>query len=93
MIRIEQSQQFKRDIKAYQHKRKTLAKLIEVLRMIEREEKLPARLRAHKLHGRYANHWECHVESDSLLIWIYYTDEGECAAELIRFGSHSELFG
>ena len=56
MIRIEQSQQFKRDIKAYQHKRKTLAKLIEVLRMIEREEKLPARLRAHKLHGRYANH-------------------------------------
>lgn len=56
MIRIEQSQQFKRDIKAYQHKRKTLEKLIEVLRMIEREEKLPARLRAHKLHGRYANH-------------------------------------
>lgn len=32
---------------------------------------------------------ECHVENDTLLIWI---DENENLIRLIRFGSHSELF-
>ena len=32
---------------------------------------------------------ECHIESDFLLIWM---DEEEGIVELVRLGSHSELF-
>ncbi len=32
---------------------------------------------------------ECHIESDFLLIWI---DEQKGIVELVRLGSHSELF-
>ncbi len=32
---------------------------------------------------------ECHVESDFLLIWI---DEETDVIEIVRIGSHSELF-
>ncbi|MBD5179991.1 MAG: hypothetical protein HDT01_01680 [Bacteroidales bacterium] len=32
---------------------------------------------------------ECHVESDTLLIWW---DEESDIIKLIRFGTHSELF-
>lgn len=33
---------------------------------------------------------ECHVENDSLLIWY---DKKKNVVELVRLGSHSELFG
>ena len=33
---------------------------------------------------------ECHINSDFLLIWI---DEARDIIELVRLGSHSELFG
>ena len=44
----------------------------------------------HKLKGEYSGYWECHVEPDLLLIW----DESEklMLLELVRTGTHSDLF-
>lgn len=44
----------------------------------------------HKLHGEYNGCMECHINGDFLLIWF---DEANDIIELIRLGSHSELFG
>lgn len=33
---------------------------------------------------------ECHIENDTLLIWY---DKEQNVVELVRLGSHSELFG
>jgi len=46
--------------------------------------------KAHKLSGEYKGYWECHVKPDLLLIW----DENEqiMLLELVRTGSHSDLF-
>ncbi|GGB08335.1 type II toxin-antitoxin system YafQ family toxin [Mucilaginibacter rubeus] len=46
--------------------------------------------KAHKLSGSYKGYWECHVKPDLLLIW----DENEQInlLELVRTGSHSDLF-
>ena len=33
---------------------------------------------------------ECHIEGDFLLIWV---DEVNNIIELVRLGSHAELFG
>ena len=44
----------------------------------------------HKLSGNYKGYWECHVKPDLLLIW----DENEQInlLELVRIGTHSDLF-
>jgi len=44
----------------------------------------------HKLSGNYKRYWECHVKPDLLLIW----DENEQInlLELVRTGTHSDLF-
>ena len=42
------------------------------------------------LTGNYAGHMECHIEGDFLLIWF---DPDTDEINLVRLGSHSELFG
>jgi mRNA interferase YafQ len=46
--------------------------------------------KVHKLSGSYKGYWECHVKPDLLLIW----DENEHInlLELVRTGTHSDLF-
>ena len=57
--------------------------------MLENEMELPAELKAHKLTGKYKGCMECHIEGDFLLIWF---DEDSNFIDIIRIGSHSELF-
>lgn len=83
------STQFKKDFKRYRNQPKKLAKLLEVLRMLENEENLPAELKAHKLAGEYKDCMECHIAGDFLLIWF---DDEKGTVDLIRLGNHSELF-
>jgi len=42
----------------------------------------------HPLRGDYSGCYECHIEGDFLLIWIDSRN-----IEIIRIGSHSELYG
>ncbi len=45
--------------------------------------------RAHTLGGQYKAHWECHVETDFLLIW-HYAPNNEIV--FVRTGTHADLF-
>lgn len=45
----------------------------------------------HKLTGDYKNCYECHIKPDLLLIWQEMKTEINII-EVIRIGSHSELF-
>ena len=44
----------------------------------------------HKLKGEYKGYWECHVKPDLLLIWN--EDSEIMLLELVRTGTHSDLF-
>lgn len=44
----------------------------------------------HRLRGKFNNYWECHVKPDLLLIWN--ENNTLTQIELIRAGSHSDLF-
>jgi mRNA interferase YafQ len=44
---------------------------------------------AHKLSGQWNGFWECHVEPDWLLVWHDANDD----LELVRLGTHADLFG
>ena len=52
------------------------------------DEPLPAEYKDHELNGDWADHRECHVGGDFLL--IYRADDKEVI--FVRAGTHSELF-
>lgn len=58
--------------------------------MLQHEQPIPLEYSPHMLHGNYKGCMECHIESDFLLIWV---DPNTNIIELVRLGSHSELFG
>ncbi len=80
--------QFDRDLKKAYRRGKEPAKLWTVVERLARGEALPARYRPHRLSGEWADHRECHIEPDWLLIW-YETDT---ELVLVRLGTHADLF-
>lgn len=53
-------------------------------------EALPRKHLEHSLSGNYKNYRECHIFPNLLLIYAH--DHQKQILELVRIGSHSELF-
>ncbi|MGI6232972.1 MAG: type II toxin-antitoxin system YafQ family toxin [Prevotella sp.] len=86
--RLHPTSQYKKDFKRYLNQPKKLMALQKILVCLENGKPIPEENHPHQLHNDYADCWECHIQGDFLLIWI--NDE---VIELVRLGSHSELFG
>lgn len=89
MKKIVYTTRAKKDLKKYRHQHKKMKDLFQVLDILAKGEELPENYRPHKLIGKYKGCMECHVQGDFLLIWI---DVNTDTIEIIRVGSHSELF-
>lgn len=81
--------QFKRDRKRASKRGWDIAHLDRILTRLIANETLEARYKVHPLRGSYAGHWECHIESDVLLIW-YYAEGNQIV--FVRTGTHADLF-
>lgn len=81
--------QFKKDLKRYKYKIEIIDKLEVLLKLLVNGQPIPAENKPNILTGNYRGYMECHVESDTLLIWW---DKEDGIIKLVRFGSHSELF-
>ena len=90
MKSLKASSQFKKDYKRFRNNPKKVKKLFEILNLLKCEATIPEAYRPHLLTGNYAGHMECHIEGDFLLIWF---DPNTDQIDLVRLGSHSELFG
>ena len=88
MRSVNQTSQFKKDVKRIIKRGWNTPKLKVVIRLLENAEKLPASNKDHKLKGTYKDCRECDIEPDWLL--IYRIDGSDLW--LIRTGSHSDLF-
>ncbi len=88
MLSIVWQSQFKKDFKNTKKRRKNLDKLAHIITELQHGKQLPPKNKNHKLKGKYIDYWECHIESDWLLIYKLTSLE----LILIRTGSHSELF-
>ncbi len=88
MLTVITTKKFQKDVKRVKKQGKKLILLKEVITDLTNENPLPAKFRDHKLTGNYANHRECHIMPDWLL--IYKLEEHKIIFE--RTGSHSELF-
>ena len=90
MKNLQPTTQYKKDLKRYQHDPKKLTLLRQLLFLLKNEKPIPAKYQPHTLQGNYKGCMECHIQGYFLLIWF---DETRNIIELVRLGSHSELFG
>ena len=81
---------FKRDYKLMLKRHLPIEKLQTIVEKLRNGEELPPANRDHALTGNWANHRECHIAPDWLL--IYQIHEDILILELTRTGSHSDLF-
>lgn len=79
-----------RRVKANPRHRKLDDLLIPVLELLANDQPLPTANRDHALSGDWVDHRECHVRPDLLLI---YRKPDPQTLQLVRLGSHSDLFG
>lgn len=87
MKKIYPSTQFKKDYKRYRNNPKLIEALGNIIDMLANEQDIPQENRPHPLKGEYKGCMECHIGGDFLLIWV-----SNDVIELVRLGSHSELF-
>ena len=92
MLKIEYTGQFKKDYKLAIKRNYNIDELVSVIYMLSNEEKLPDRFRDHALvnYSKNSNVRECHIKPDWLLIYRVYSDR--LVLELLRTGTHSDLF-
>jgi len=86
---IRQSTKFRRDVKRLQRQRKDLSRLEIMIKVLVVQEAPDDQYRDHALIGNWKGFRECHIQPDWLL--IYRTEDEEL--QLVRTGSHAELFG
>ena len=82
--------QFKRDYKRIKKRRFNIAELQTVVTLLAEGITLPETYRDHALIDSYSNARECHIRPDWLL--IYSISNETLILELMRTGSHSDLF-
>lgn len=87
---VDWTSRFKKDYKRAIMRGKDKAKIDTVIRKLANGEELPPANHDHPLGGNWANHRECHIAPDWLL--IYQIHENVLVLELTRTGSHSDLF-
>lgn len=90
MKTIHYSTKAKKDLKKYRNNIQLMKALFDVLNRLKKRESIPKEYKPHELIGNYKDCMECHVGNDFLLIWIDATSD---VVEVVRLGSHSELFG
>ena len=92
MRRIERTNAFRRDFKREmrgQHRRDLEDLLTAAVSLLAEDKPLPEKNRDHGLAGEWDDFRECHLKPDLLLI---YRKPDEEVLQLVRVGSHSELF-
>ena len=80
---------FKRISKTGVFKPSLKSVLYPVLDDLRQQKPLAERLRDHPLRGQWHDCRECHVRPDLLLVYRCTT----ASIQLLRLGSHSEIFG
>jgi len=93
MRRIERTNAFKRDYKRERsglHKPHLEELLFAMISLLAEDKPLPEKNRDHSLGGEWREYRECHLRPDLLLIYRKPNSE---VLQLVRLGSHNELFG
>jgi mRNA interferase YafQ len=64
--------------------------LRDVMSLLAQSGNLPDKYKPHKLSGKYAGCWECHIKPDWLLVWKQ--NDTVLTLLFLYTGTHSDLF-
>ena len=84
------STKFERDVKRCKKRDLNIKRLLDAVEILKEKGSLPPEYRPHKLSGKYAGLWECHIQPDWLLVWDQ--NDTELTLLLTDTGTHSDLF-
>ena len=87
---IEYTGSFKKDYKRCMKRHCDMTLLKHAIALLAETGTLPKEYKPHKLSGKYQDLWECHLESDWLLVW--QQDENVLRLLFYRTGTHFDLF-
>lgn len=90
MYKIKYSHKFVKAVRKCVKRGLDIKKLQKVVSILEECGTLPQQYRPHKLVGKYAGKWECHISPDWLLIWDQ--NDTELILLFLDTGSHSDIF-
>lgn len=90
MYSVSYTGQFKRSLKKCVKRGLDLKVFTDTLDILQQTGTLPPEYKSHKLSGKYAGCWECHMQPDWLLVW----KQNDTVLELLLVdtGTHSDLF-
>ena len=88
--RVFTSRQFDKSYKKCVRRGLDMSKFKDAVSILMENGSLPIQYRPHKLSGKYKGKWECHIESDWLLVWDQ--NDTELTLLFIDTGTHSDLF-
>jgi mRNA interferase YafQ len=89
MLSIERHKQFHKDFSTSKLSEKHFAKFIVYLAALIQDKPLPHEAHDHELEGEWKGFREFHISGDLLIIYRRTDD----VVNLIRMGSHAQLFG
>lgn len=90
MYKVRYAASFQKDVERCKRKGLDLECLWSVVEVLASEGTLSAEHNPHELTEEYAGYWECHIDSDWLLIWRQ--DNNQLTLLLTNTGTHQELF-
>ena len=88
MYRLHLTKKFTKDAKKLN--KNDLFHTMEVLKILEKGEKLDPKYKDHALKGKLSGARDCHIRFDLVLIYKYNNEVLEIVA--LRIGKHSEVF-
>ena len=87
------STQYKKDLKLARKRNLPEEELNQVVFNLASDSPLAAKYRDHELYNQFKGFRECHIKPDWLLMYRKTSDGTLQILELVRTGSHSDLFG
>ncbi len=90
MYTISRTNSFKKALKRCIKRGLKISAFEEVVTILASTGALPATYRPHRLSAKFDYAWECHIESDWLLIW--QQDDKNLTLLFIDTGTHSDIF-
>ena len=85
---IKHGSRFKKDYKRILKQNRDLSNFVDVIEKLINKEPLDQKYHDHQITGILKEYRDCHIAPDLILIYSIAKDE----LNLIRIGSHSELF-
>ena len=89
MLKLFRTKFFLKEYRKIKFTDKLYVKYMIFLGSLLKEESLPPEAKDHPLKGRWSEYREFHISGDLLV--VYYIEDG--TLQLVRIGSHSEIFG